>query len=656
MKSFYTAFLMIMSALVLLTGGCAAVLYSHAPSLMWIPLGLFLLVVLGALIFVFRFKQIFTGWIHRLVKKIDPMQEMALNTFPMPLIMVDEEAKLIYANKLFNSLVMEEDVPSVNTPLNELFKGSTAEDLVPGKPLLLQHNQRKFTAVVTAIRSDKGKRYVLYLHDDTILKDTAEEYKASRPAVLQICVDNLEEATEHLRGGDRARISGHIEILLEDWITSGGGLLQKYGNERFVALVEHRYLQHMVQTRFSILQQVRDAFPEVDGNITLSIGIGQEKTIDECRRSALRALDMALSRGGDQVAVKTVNGFDFYGGKSGGVQHRTRVRTRIIADSLRELIIASDRVLVMGHRMSDLDSLGSSAALASAIDRIGIPAFAVVNKEATMAGQLIKRFEESGRGDLFISPESALKAVSKKTLLIIVDTHASSMLESAVLYNQVERVVVIDHHRKMVNHIDNAVLTYHESSSSSASELIAELLPYFSEQKYSRLEAEALLAGIMLDTRNFVLRTGVRTFEAAAYLRSLGADTVSVKKLFAESLELYRRKSDLVAAAEMYRNTAISISEEDFVNYRTAAAQASDDLLSVQGVLASFVVTRMNQQIQISARSFGECNVQLIMESMGGGGHLTMAATQLSDCTVSEAVTQLKSAIDAYFKQQKHNP
>jgi len=407
-----------------------------------------------------------------------------------------------------------------------------------------------------------------------------------------------------------------------------------------------------VESRFSILQKVRDAFPEADGSITLSIGIGQEKTIDECRRSAMRALDMALSRGGDQVAVKNINGYDFYGGKSGGVQHRARVRTRIIADALHELISTSDRVYVMGHRMSDLDSLGGSAALASVINRIGVPAYAVVNRQATMAGHLIERFAAMGKDDLFISPESATKSVTKNTLLIIVDTHTATMLESQELFNLTERVVVIDHHRKMVNHIENTVLTYHESASSSASELIAELLPYFSDQKTSRIEAEALLAGIMLDTRNFVLRTGVRTFEAAAYLRSMGADTVTVKKMFAESLELYRRKSDLVAAAEIYHNTAVTVTEEDYTDFRTAAAQAADDLLSVQGVQASFVVSRMKDQIQISARSFGECNVQLIMEALGGGGHLTMAATQLSNCTVAEAEARLKQAISDYFEQQ----
>ena len=653
MKSFYVTFSALAGFVALLAGGCAVSLYVQHPALSWIPVILFVIIAVGFIVYFLRFKRICTSLIHRLVKKIDPMQESALEAFPLPLVMINEAGCLIYSNKLFNTQVITDAVPVVDTPLDKLFECDNLEDLSTGKPLLLKHGQRRYTAFASTIRSEKGQRYVLYLYDDTALKDTADEYVASRPVVLQICIDNLEEATEHLRTGDRARISGHIETMLEDWITAGGGVLQKYGNERFVSITEHRHLQKMTEQRFDILQKVREAFPETDGSITLSIGVGEEKTIDECRRSALRALDMALSRGGDQVAIKHINGYDFYGGKSGGVQHRARVRTRIIADAMRELIVASDRVLIMGHRMSDLDSLGGSVALASAIHSLGIPAFAVVNKKATMAGQLIERFQEAGKGDLFISPDAAAKCITKKSLLIIVDTHTSTMLESSDLYDLAERVVVIDHHRKMVNHIDDTVLSYHESTSSSASELIAEMLPYLSDQTFGRLEAEALLAGIMLDTRNFVLRTGVRTFEAAAYLRGLGADTVSVKKMFADSLELYRRKSDLVSSARLYHSTAIVVTEEDYSDYRTAAAQAADDLLSVQGVQASFVISRIKQQVQISARSFGECNVQLIMESLGGGGHLTMAATQLSDCTVFEAETRLKQAISDYFKQQK---
>jgi len=296
--------------------------------------------------------------------------------------------------------------------------------------------------------------------------------------------------------------------------------------------------------------------------------------------------------------------------------------------------------------------LGSGVALVAAARRMQIPAAVVAARQATMAGQLIQAYDSAGKEDWFIDSSIAEKVITKKTLLIIVDTHSADMLEAPALYDKTERVVVIDHHRRKVNYIDDALLTYHEPNSSSASELIAELLPYLSTEPCGRMEAEALLSGITLDTRNFVLRTGVRTFEAAAYLRSRGADTVTVKKLFTESLQIHQVKNALVGNAQLYRNTAISISEEDLAEQRVAVAQAADDLLSVQGVKASFVVSQMGDGVYISARSYGECNVQLIMESLGGGGHMTMAATQLSTHTVGEAVAELKAAIDRYMNQQ----
>jgi c-di-AMP phosphodiesterase-like protein len=441
--------------------------------------------------------------------------------------------------------------------------------------------------------------------------------------------------------------------MLEDWISAGKGVLQKYGNERFVAVTEHRHLQQMIEDRFSLITRVRESFPETDNNITLSMGVGEGATIEECRRMASQALDMALSRGGDQVAVKTLNGYDFFGGQSQGVERRTKVRTRIVADSLRDLITGSDNVIVTGHRMSDLDCLGSAVALTVAARNLGAEAYVCARRRATMAGQLMDRYVQAGQGDLFLEPDKAQEMMTQQSLLIIVDTHSAAMLDAPELYEMAERVVVIDHHRRMVNYIQDAVLTYHESASSSACELVTELLPYLYKEKLGRMEAESLLAGIMLDTRNFVLRTGVRTFEAAAYLRSLGADTVAVKKLFSESLELYRYKNDLVSAAQIYNNTAIAVSEEDYSEHRAAAAQAADDLLTVQGVQASFVVTRMGGSVNISARSFGECNVQLIMESLGGGGHLTMAATQMKDATIHEAAARLSAAIDKYFSTKK---
>ena len=655
MKTHYVLFGVSSAALLLLAGGAVAALALYSPALLWLAVTLWLLAALAVLLVIIRFRRRLTNRLRQLVKRLDPRERETLNAFPLPTLLVSGSGEILYYNDLFNTQILDGADNALGHSLAELLPGLDGEELEKGGTRDTVCGTHKLTAYISPMQADSGMQYVLYLCDNTSLKNIAAEYTASRPVVLQFCIDNLEEATQHLRDGDRARISGQIETMLEDWVVSSHGVLQKHGSSRFLVIAENRHLNEMTKNRFAILDRVRSAFPDVEGGITLSVGVGQGKTLGECRQMARQALDMALSRGGDQAAIKTVNGYDFYGGKSKGVERRTKVRTRMVANSLRDLVQGSSQVMIMGHRLSDLDSLGSAAALAVICRRLGTPAYVVVRRHSTMAGQLIARYEEAGQADLFIDPEDATEILDRQMLLIVTDTHTAAMLDAPDFYELAQRVVVIDHHRRMVNYIQDAVLTYHEPSSSSACELVTELIPYMLEEKLGRLEAEALLSGIMLDTRNFVLRTGVRTFEAAAYLRGLGADTVSVKKMFAESLEMYQQKNDLVAGAALYRQTAISVTEEDMSSRRAAAAQAADDLLSVQGVRASFVISPIGQEVNISARSFGEINVQLIMESLGGGGHQTMAATQLRQTTPTQAKKQLCAAIDAYFEQHEQS-
>ena len=346
---------------------------------------------------------------------------------------------------------------------------------------------------------------------------------------------------------------------------------------------------------------------------------------------------------------------DLYGGVSKGVEKRTKVRTRVVASALSELIAGSDNVMVMGHRFSDLDCLGSAAAMTVAARSMGKPAYAVARHKTTLAAELIDRYDASGRGDLFIEPEEAMELLNRRTLLIITDTHNPHMLEDPALYRAAGSVVVIDHHRKMVDHIDNAVIFYHEPYASSASEMVAELIQYMEGDSISRLEAEALMAGIMLDTRSFVMKAGVRTFEAAAYLRRLGADTVEVKKMFAESMDTYRAKADIIAKAELYRKTAIACCDQSGASEtRIAAAQAADELLYIKGVDASFTLFEEGNTVNISARSLGDFNVQLVMETIGGGGHMTMAGAQLEGVDMSGARQMLTEAIDRLLADREH--
>jgi c-di-AMP phosphodiesterase-like protein len=379
-------------------------------------------------------------------------------------------------------------------------------------------------------------------------------------------------------------------------------------------------------------------------------------TLHDCEEMAVQALDMALGRGGDQAAVKSEEGFAFFGGVSRSVEKRSKVKSRIIAAALRDLMEQSSGVLVMGHKMSDLDALGAGLGMVRFAALCGKPAALVVDEKHTLADNLIEEYRAAGQGDLFLSPEDALLVEDKQTLLIVVDTHLKHMVESPEVYAKAKTVVVIDHHRKCVGHIDNAVIFYHEPYASSTSELVSELLQYAGGDKDARptaLDAQALLAGIMLDTRSFALHTGVRTFEAAAYLRRLGAQTQEVKKLFNSTFEDYAYKAQLVTDAEIYMGCAVVFSDDLPPRMSVVVPQAANDLLTIDGVEASFVAVLVGDQVNISARSMGEVNVQVILEQLGGGGHLTMAGAQLHDTTLAEAKRRLLEAIGDYREHQR---
>ena len=407
-----------------------------------------------------------------------------------------------------------------------------------------------------------------------------------------------------------------------------------------------------------ILDRAREIQVNDRMNVTLSIGIGRTgKTIAESEEYARQALDMALGRGGDQAAIKNENGFQFFGGVSKGVERQNKVKTRIIASSLTEAVEQAADVYIMGHRNSDLDAVGACVGLAGVIRRMGKNAYAVIDKQTTLAGRLVDYIYEKEKGYMITTPSEAKEHFGERSLLIVADTHNPDIVDVPELLERADKVVVIDHHRKMINYIDKATIFHHEPYASSACEMVTELLQYFGDAgNISSVQAEALLAGIMLDTKNFTLRTGVRTFEAAAALRKLGADTVNVKTMFAESIECYRQKSELVASASLYRSCAVAIADKVMPNMRVAAPQAADDLLGVADVRAAFVIAKTaNDEIALNCRSLGAINVQLIAETLGGGGHQTMAGAQFKDTNVNDVTSRLKKAIDKYYEMNDKN-
>ena len=575
--------------------------------------------------------------------------QYSLTGLPIPTMLI-ADGRVLWYNTIFREEVLN-GTDAVTRPIDRLFpeldlavcSRPHGQDLTVGN--------KRFTAYAGAAKGSRGAN-IVYLVDDTVYKQTLEEYTASRPACLIIVIDSYDELFDDMKDSEQAKELEAINSLLEAYIGKSTGFLRKISNSRYIAVVEERDIHWMLQERFEILDQVRALHP--GGFTTLSIGVGHGgKTLQECHQMARESIDIALGRGGDQAAVKTVDGFEFYGGISHGVEKRSHVRSRIIANALCDLIKKSDSVIIMGHRMSDLDAIGSAIGALRICKICGVPAVIAVNSDATLAGPLLKTFIDAGEGHNFILPDQTLDVITPRTLLIVMDTYQKRLLESQKIYEKCKRIVVIDHHRMAVGHIDNPLLLYHEPYASSASELVCELLQFLpKEDNITALEAQALLAGIMLDTRSFALHVGVRTFEAAAWLRSRGAQTADTKLLFNTSKEEYEARAHIVESAYIYKGCAIALSEELDAGMNVVLPMAANDLLTINGVDASFVAVAKNGGVNISARSMGALNVQVILEPLGGGGHLMMAGAQLHDCTLQDAETRIREQIDIYRAAQ----
>lgn len=587
----------------------------------------------------------------RIDDELESKMHMSVHSFPMSAVIIDSAGRIVWTNGKFT-----EEFPDCCEYGMEL---SNITDIPPADfftddGITVRYKDSVYKVFARIPDEDEAKELtLLFFKNITDITALETEKKLSQPVVILFMVDGYEELISGCLESEKAHVSVQIDKLLEDFAGQTTGVLRKNASDRFIAVIEERHLQEILRNKVEILDKAREIFVNDRLNVTMSIGIGRTgKTLKESEQFARQALEMALGRGGDQAAVKTDNGFEFYGGVSKGVERHTKVKTRIIANSLLELVDNADKIFIMGHKYSDLDSVGSSVGLTCAIRNLGKSAWAVCDYSTSLAKVLIDRFPHvDGEEPLFTEPADAMEELTDNSLLIICDTHNPLIIESKELYEKAKKVVVIDHHRKMVNYIDNAVIFHHEPYASSASEMVTELIQYFGEAgKLRAVQAECLLAGIMLDTKNFVMKTGVRTFEAAAVLRKMGADTITVKKMFSSSIDSYKRKTQIVAEAEIYRKCAIAPCDFYADDLRIVAPQAADELLTIKNVDASFVLFKMmSNEISISARSMGNLNVQLIMEALGGGGHQTMAGAQLKDVTVNEALDTLKKSIDDYY-------
>lgn len=563
------------------------------------------------------------------------INKCSLEKIKIPVLLVDKDCNILWNNQSFKKILDENKISIVNFISIDVIKQVINKDVSNIECVKTRYN----------VLNIKLKEYTaLYFIEDEHCKQIEMKYSQSRPVVAMIMFDNKEEFESDTIDSEEYQIVAKVESAIQKWSAITSGFYKKLNNSRYLVIFEEKDLQEFTDDKFKVLEEVRNIKLDDRRWATVSIGIGRNgNDLKECELWARNALDMALGRGGDQVVVKSKENYKFFGGVSERIEKRSKVRARVIAMALSNQIDISDRVLIMGHRFSDLDSIGASIGMHSAISKgKNKEAYIIANKDESMALPLIKNFEAMNNSSIFISKEKALGLISEKTLLIIVDTHSKDFLESKRIYEHCKRTVVIDHHRMMVNHISDAVVFYHESYASSASEMVTELVQYLSDKYLNIIEAESLLAGIMLDSKNFVLKTGVRTFEAAAYLRRKGANTVEVKRMFSNSINTYKVKYQLISGAEIFNGCAIACAEENSEDIRIASAQAADELLGIQGVRASFVIYSTGDgSVSISARSFGDVNVQLIMESMGGGGHQTMAGTQINDTQIKEVTQRL---------------
>ncbi len=643
-QSIFTVLLTVSAIIVVITAFADFRLFLASAAL-WMGAFIFMMVRLN------HISRDITDYLEHMGQMLADVQSASLTEYPISVLVAKGNKEIVWYNSICREQVLE-DKPYWGRSLGEFLPDIPMDAPCPPDGYDVELSGKLYTVFVIVAQRNNESMYVLYFIDDNDLKVVSQRFDDTRPSVIIMSIDNYDEMFQGAKENERGITMGHIEEIIEKFALDNRAMMRKISRDAYLFVIEEQHMKGVLEERFALLDSIREIQTANKITPTMSIGVGRQgEDFHVLEQMARQSLDMALGRGGDQAAIKTKNGYEFYGGRSKAIERRNKVRTRVIASAMSEIIGSSDNVLIMGHRMADLDCLGSAAGFYRALEQMGKTAHIVMNTKTELTGALHDYLLENGYEGKIISPEQALSMVNKDTLLIVVDTHVRHVMESSELYEACRNVIVVDHHRKMVGHIENAVIFYHEPYSSSASEMVSEVIQYLEGVKITAVEANALMAGMTLDTHNFTMRTNVRTFESAAYLRRMGADTTRVRSFFASTIDDYRSRSNLVCTAEMYRDCAISLAQEPASEIQVTSAQAADELMSIAGVKASFVIYPIEGGISISARSMGKVNVQLIMEKLSGGGHQTMAGSQIADIDVDRARLLLISAIDQYFEE-----
>ncbi|PEJ58670.1 MULTISPECIES: DHH family phosphoesterase [unclassified Bacillus (in: firmicutes)] len=598
-----------------------------------------------------KYRYVLDMYIESIMSRVRNLSNEAITEMPIGVLLYDREYHIEWGNQYILNIL--DDRSLIGKHIYDLSEGLMA--LISKKEKkedVLIINKRTYRVVIK-----REARYI-YLFDVTEQAQLEKLYEDQRTVIGIILLDNYDEMTQGLDDQERSSVNGAVTTMLNSWANNHGIFLKRVSSDRYSAVLNEGILGVLENNKFSILDQVREETTKRNLPLTLSVGVGVGSlNLTELGQLAQSGLDLALGRGGDQVTVKNINGkVKFFGGKTNPVEKRTRVRARVISHALRDLMKSSANVMIMGHKLPDMDALGSAVGILKMVMHNEVDGYVVINKDE-VDRSVNRLMREMGKNEqfmsCFISSEKAKELISEDTLIIVVDTHRPTMVEEESLLDKTDKIVVIDHHRRGEDFIKDAILVYMEPYASSTAELVTELLEYQPKKiKLNMLEATALLAGIIVDTKSFTFRTGARTFDAASYLRTNGADTILVQNLLKQDMNEYIRKAELIEEAYMYKNGFAISYGKDNVNYeQVLIAKAADTLLTMTDVIASFVIAKRSDNIvSISSRSLGNINVQLIMEELGGGGHLTNAAAQIESSSVKEVEQSLLEIIDQYIE------
>lgn len=597
---------------------------------------------------------------------VDSAAKNTLINSPLPLIILETEGKVVWKSSKFVTEFANVDINNYIDDLTIIMKQEIQENKDQKTKTIekqMQIGKKTYKILGEFVKTKNNKKksqeymIIIYFMDETATMNLQKEYKDSQICVGIISVDNYEETMQRVENERKPEVIAKIEKNIYEWTNETNGIIVKLERDTYVYIFEYRYLEKIKENKFTILDTIKDVANEENLQLTLSIAISTEgETEKEKYKSALATIDIILGRGGDQAAIRENGKYQFFGGRAEEVEKRTKVKARVVATALEKLIKEAENVVVMGHSNPDIDAMGASLGIYRLATTLEKKAYIVTNKETKAIQGLIENTEKDEiYNGAIIDKEEAKTLVDENTLIVVVDTHKKNYVEEPELLEKTNKIVIIDHHRRSADYIDNSILTFQEVYASSAAELVTEIIQYVETNcELKLLEAEALYAGIMVDTKNFTFKTGVRTFEAAAYLRKLGVDIIKIKKWFQSDMEDYNKIAEVVKKSEIIKETiAISVYNEENKDTNLICAKSADELLTIGNITASFVLGKVGEKVLISGRSIGDINVQVILEKLGGGGHITLAGAQIEGKTIEEVKELLIQKINEYFDENK---